>query len=391
MRARSIAVGACGTSAFIDMYATQPLLPELRHVFGVGEAEIGFTITAVTIAVALISPFIGPLADRLGRKRVIVASILALALATLGTATATSLAALIAWRFVQGACMPGIFTVIVAYVSEEFPPAVAGRAFGTLMTGNVIGGFSGRYLSALVAAHSSWQTVFVVLGILNVAGAALVWRLLPTETAFVRGAPASTLHVMGRFLRNPELLATYALGGSVLFTLMSAFTFVTYYLAEAPFLLSTVAIGNIFFVYLFGLISAPAGGRLVDRFGSRTTMLLAIGVSSAGLLLTLVPSVTFVIVGLGIMASSVFVAQACSQGYIGRVVSENRSTAVSLYFTAYYLAGGLGAFVPAWAWAWGRWPATVGLIVAVQLVCGALTFFGWRARTLPVAVAPTVG
>jgi MFS family permease len=111
LKPRYLAVGACGGTAFLDMYATQPLLPELRAEFHAGEAAVGATISALTFACALAAPFVGPLADALGRKRVIVTAILGLALVTFAAAGATTLHALLAWRFVQGLFMPAVFAV----------------------------------------------------------------------------------------------------------------------------------------------------------------------------------------------------------------------------------------------------------------------------------------
>ena len=168
-----------GASAFIDMYATQPLLPELRTTFHASEAAVGATISALTFACALSAPLVGSLADRIGRKRVIVSAIAALGVVTLGAATAPTLSVLIAWRFAQGLFMPAVFAVTLAYIAEEFPPAVGGRAVGAYVGGNVFGGFFGRYCTALVADRTDWHSAFVVLGALNLIGAGIVWATLP--------------------------------------------------------------------------------------------------------------------------------------------------------------------------------------------------------------------
>ncbi|HEX3548759.1 MAG TPA: MFS transporter, partial [Candidatus Elarobacter sp.] len=254
--ARYLAVGACGGTAFLDMYATQPLLPELRTQFGVGEAAVGATISALTFACALAAPFVGPLADAVGRKRVIVSAIFGLALVTFAAAGATTLHALIAWRFVQGLFMPAVFAVTLAYVAEEFPPAIGGRAIGAYITGNVLGGFLGRYVAALVAGWWNWHVAFIVLGVLNLAGGTVVLTLLPRARRFTRQSSArEALRAVGRFVRDPVLLATFAVGGSVLFTLVTALTFATYHLAAPPFGLGTVALGNVFFVYLVAVVA----------------------------------------------------------------------------------------------------------------------------------------
>ena len=76
-------------------------------------------------------------------------------------------------------------------------------------------------------------------------------------------------------MRDPALLATYAVGGSVLFTLVAALTFVTYHLAAPPFGLGTVALGNVFFVYLIAVVATPLAGRVIDRVGHRAALFLA--------------------------------------------------------------------------------------------------------------------
>jgi YNFM family putative membrane transporter len=391
---RYLAVATAGASAVIDMYATQPLLPDLRAAFGASEATVGLTISAITLACALSAPFVGAIADRIGRKRVIVSAIASLGVVTLATATATTLPALIAWRFAQGAFRPAVIAVTLAYIAEEFPPSVGGRAVGAYIGGNVFGGFFGRYCTAIVADRSNWHVAFVVLGILNLAGALVVFAALPRSRRFVRSASlGSALAAMASFVRNPVLVATDVIGGSILFTLVAAFTFATFYLAAPPFRLGTIALGNVFAVYLFGVVATPLAGRLIDRFGHRTTLLLSISVSAAGIALTLAPSVAAIVTGLGLMATGVFCSASASQGYIGVVASAQRSTAAALYLSAYYAGGGLGAVLPAVVWTRGGWPATVAMIVAVQIVAALLTITVWptsrtRAAANPIAIAP---
>ncbi len=378
---RYLAVAACGGSAFLDMYATQPLLPQLRAEFHTGEAAVGATISVLTFACAIAAPFVGPMADAIGRKRVIVSAILGLALVTFAAAGATTLHTLLVWRFVQGLFMPAVFAVTLAYIAEEFPAEVGGRAVGAYIAGNVFGGFLGRYVAAIVASRWDWHVAFIVLGVLNLIGGAIVFVALPRATRFAKQSSASdAVRAIGRFARNPELLATYVVGGSVLFSLVAVFTFATYHLAAPPFGLGTVALGNVFFVYLVGVVVSPLAGRLIDRVGHRTALLLAVATSATGVLLTLIPSVAAIVNGLGIMSTGVFAAQAASQGYIGVIVHERRSTAAALYLTVYYTAGGLGAVLPAVVWSRGGWPATVALVVAVQAVAATVAAVQWTRR-----------
>ncbi len=116
---------AAGMCAFFNMYITQALLPELRRTFDAGVAQVSLTVTATTLGVALAAPFAGSLADRFGRKRVLLVALSLLTLATFGSASAGSLGSLLLWRALQGVVIPGIFASAVAYIAEEWAPAEA--------------------------------------------------------------------------------------------------------------------------------------------------------------------------------------------------------------------------------------------------------------------------
>src|SRR6185503_6359011 len=113
------AVGLAGFCTFINLYSPQSLLPSLAVEFSVSAVVISATMTAGTLAVALTAPFSGAVADVIGRKRVITASMVALAVPTLMIAMAPDVQALIIWRFIQGLTLPSIFAVIIAYIGDE--------------------------------------------------------------------------------------------------------------------------------------------------------------------------------------------------------------------------------------------------------------------------------
>jgi len=116
------AAGLIGFCAFLNLYSPQAILPLLSHEFGATAKDIATIMTASTLAVALIAPFSGTVADVVGRKRIIVTAMLVLAIPTVFSALVSSLHALIIWRFLQGLVMPPVFAVTVAYIGEELSP-----------------------------------------------------------------------------------------------------------------------------------------------------------------------------------------------------------------------------------------------------------------------------
>jgi predicted MFS family arabinose efflux permease len=376
-----------GICAFLSLYVTQPILPLLAGTFHAAKGAISFTVTASTLGVAVAAPFMGRLADRYGRRRVMLVSALLVGVTSLLAATSGSLGQLIFWRFLQGVFTPGIFAVTVAYINDEWPVEGTGSAMAAYVSGTVVGGFCGRAISGLVAEHAHWQWSFVVLGLLDLALTAAIWRWLPAEKHRTPGGRRSSgalafLGPAADHLRNPALLARYGVGFCVLFSLVASFTYVTFYLAAPPFSLSPALLGFIFVVYLVGAVLTPLSGRWVDRLGARRMLMFAAAIGVAGITLTLAPHVLAVAAGLAICCTGVFIAQTAINSSLGQCAKHDRALAVGLYATFYYLGGSAGASVPALAWRAGGWTACVALIAAVQLSTVAIA---WRSFREPAA------
>ena len=388
-RVPTFAVVLAGFAAFLDLYATQPLLPLLARTFDATTFRVNLTVTAPTIAVALAAPAVGRLADRIGLRRTILASAFALTVTTALSATASTLTQLILWRFLQGIVTPGIFASTIAYVHEVWPASRAGRGTAAYMSGTVLGGFTGRAVAGMMAADVSWHAAFVALALLNGAVAVVLWLRLPTEPRRHRPAlkARGELASVGHLFTNRRLIATFGVGFCVLFTQVAMFTYVTFHLARPPFSLSTVALGWLFVVYLVGAAVTPLSGAWVDRYGHRAGLASAMAVGGTGALLTLLPSLPAIIAGLALCSTGVFIAQATTSGYIGAVTKKDRALAVGLYSTFYYGGGSTGGALPSLVWTRGGWPACVGLVMAVQFIGAAIAYTQWTGVTGRAAAA----
>jgi YNFM family putative membrane transporter len=376
-----------GFTAFLDLYATQPLLPLLMRVFDASHFAVSVTVTASTLAVAVAAPVVGRVADLAGRRRVIVLSALLLTVATAAAASATTLRQLIVWRFVQGLATPGVFAIALAYIHDEWPRSHVGRATAAYISGTVTGGFCGRALVGVLAASFTWQTAFLVLAGVDAVATAALAAWLPAERR--RGAVAATGHgrSVARLIVNRRLIATDGVGFCVLFTQVAMFTYVTFLLADPPYHLSAAALGSLFVVYLLGAVVTPFAGRWIDVSGHRTALGSGVAVGLAGALLTLAPPLAAIVLGLALVATGVFISQATASSYIGVVTREDRGLAVGLYSTAYYLGGSMGGALPALFWTAGGWTACVLLVVAVQFGTAGLALKYWTEPTAPASAA----
>jgi len=386
----AVAVTLCGACAFLELYCTQPILPLLTRLFHASKTGVGMTVSAATLGVALSAPFFGAFTERLARKRVIVASLIGISLPTLLAATSVSLGQLIFWRFLQGIMVPGIIAVVITYIGEEWPPDRVALIMSFYVSGTALGGFIGRVSSGILADWFSWRVSFLVLGTAALAGAAAVAVWLPQgrRRAGALANPgvqasfswSAQFEQVGYLFRNRRLIATFAVGFNVLFSLVGVFTWITFHLSAAPFLLSTTALSSLFFVYLIGLLVTPAAGFVITKVGLRAGIAGAICCSITGVLLTLGSSLAVVILGLTLLSTGVFISQTASQSHL-RVAAPAgaRVTAAGLYVTCYYLGGTAAGVLPGAFWALGKWPACVAFIVAMQVVALTIALLGWRA------------
>ena len=385
---KTAAVVIAGVCAFLNLYAPQPVLPLLAHLFGVSAGKISLIVSAATLGVALSAPFVGIIADRIGRKRVIVISLFGLGVSTMLTAVAPNLGLVIFCRFLTGIFTPGIIASILAYIAEEWGSAGAAKTTARYVSATVLGGFIGRFFTGFLGEHGIWWISFLILGFGTVIGSIIVQRWMPASRNFVR-VPGWRKNLSGfaGHLRNPILLSAYAVGFSVLFSLVGTFTYITFHLAGAPYFLSPAGQGMLFLVYLIGLVITPMSGPWIHKIGHNRVVPLAIFCSIAGVLLTLAGPFILVIAGLALCCSGVFVCQAASSGYVGLSAKSSRSAATGLYVTFYYLGGCAGSTIPGIIWKDAGWTGCVIMIVCVQLVAGAISFFFWKPVARPSSIA----
>jgi predicted MFS family arabinose efflux permease len=286
---------------------------------------------------------------------------------------------LVVLRFVQGLLVPPIFTVTVAYIGDEWPPSEVTRVAGLYTAGSSIGGFCGRLIPGLVTDLVDWRAAFAVNALLTLAVAIAVTLMLPRERQFVRseGLRASSRQILTH-LRNPRLLAIYAVGFGVLFNFTSVFTYVNFHLALPPYLFSPTLLGAIFVTYLAGSLLVPWIGRGVALFGRRNFVLGIIAVWVGGALLLLAPPVSIIIAGLALCAACGLLCQATSTSYVITVAKAGRSSAVGLYASIFYIGGSAGAFLTGFAWNAAGWTGCVVMILAMQVIVAAIVALAWE-------------
>lgn len=358
-----------GALAFVQVYSVQSILPVLMQEFHASAAIVGSTVGATILAVALMSPFLGMISDAFGRKMFIVGSIIFISIPTLALSFVHSISWLWWLRFVQGLAVPGITVVLLAYIGEEFSGNPRIRLMSFFVSGTVLGGFLGRFLMGYLTEFIGWRHAFMIMGIISLLGGILVWRNLPASKQFEAKPQVSTaLKTLWHHLHNRYVLAACALGFCVLFSLVGCFTYINLYLDQPPYNLSSSQLANIFAVYLIGMIITPLSARLIIKFGTNLTVLMAMSLSIFGVLLTLLHPLWMIVLALAVMSSGIFITQSSTITYISANVTEGRSLASGLYYMCYYAGGFTGSLLCGHAFESGGWFMTAVTLISAQLL-----------------------
>jgi predicted MFS family arabinose efflux permease len=318
----------------------------------------------VVVGVAIGGWLLGPLSDRVGRKRVMVGSGLVLIVPTVLLAVAPGIETVLLLRFAQGLCMPGLLSVAVPYIAEQLPAHRVGFATGMYTTALVAGGLMGRVVPALFADGWGWQAGLAALALPLLAGMLAMARWVPDDEP--HPVDRATGRAVRTHLRNPALLLVTLAGGATVFTYAGTFSYVAFRLEEEPFALSTRAVGLVFAVWAVGIL-APLIGRHGARVGPQRLLPAFAGLGLVAVVLERSESLPVLVLGLALTAAALFATLTLCQLLVPRTVAHNRGVAATVYLTGYYGAAAIGAFVPGEAWDAAGWDGV--LLVSA----GALT------------------
>ncbi len=266
-----------------DLYL--PALPALTRSLGAPVAAGQLTLSALLLAFGSSQLAWGPLADRFGRRPVLLAGLLLYTLASIGSAWASSMDLLIGWRIAQGAAMGAVVVCGRAIVRDLYTPLTGARAMSKAFTGLGIIACLSPPLGGLLTEWLDWRAALLALTVYAVVTLALVAFCFP-ETLQHKNPralqPATLVRTWLAVLRHPtfwtfSLLTTATYGGLFTFLASSSFVFI-----EVLGLTRTQYGWVLLSTALAYFVSTYVCRYLLARCGLRRTVVLAAGLSVAG-------------------------------------------------------------------------------------------------------------
>jgi MFS transporter, DHA1 family, inner membrane transport protein len=248
--------------------AIAPFLLDMARDLGTGLAAVANLIAFLSVAWGVMSLVAGSASDRLGRRPILLATLLCCAVSRVGLATAESYGVAVAWQIVGGLGGGGFMGTVFAAVSDHVGPAGRGRALGWVITGQSLSLVFGVPAFTLLGGLIGWRRAIGVQAAVMLATAVAVWLALPPSparpAARERHSAASILPLL-----RPDVLALLAASAmergcfAGLTVYLATYLVVSYGVAPGALAvaLALVAAGN--------LVGNVLGGQLADRLPAR--------------------------------------------------------------------------------------------------------------------------
>ncbi|MEU3776436.1 multidrug effflux MFS transporter [Streptomyces sp. NPDC032472] len=383
----------------MDMYL--PALPEVTTALHSPAATVQLTLTACLAGMALGQLVVGPMSDKWGRRRPLLAGMVLYVLATAVCALAPSAELLIGFRLLQGLAGSAGIVIARAVVRDLYDGVEMARFFSTLMLISGVAPIVAPLIGAQVLRFADWRGVFVVLAAVGLALTLVVWRslgeTLPPAQRQTGGVGAALRTVRG--LLGDRVFAGYTLAGGFAFATLFS------YISASPFVVQEIYGASAqTFSLLFGLnsigliVAGQVNGKLLVGRVSLDKVLaggLAVVATAAAALLLMTTGV-FGEVGLVPVAAGLFVLMSA----MGFVLPNTNALALmrtphaagsasALLGTASFLVGAVASPLVGIAGEDTAVPMAV-----VQLACALLAsgcFLGmcrpWRDREAAPAAA----
>jgi MFS transporter, Spinster family, sphingosine-1-phosphate transporter len=370
---------------YVDRQVIFSVLPLVASDLHIPENQLGLLSGAFLWIYGIASPLAGFLADRFGRRRVILASLLIWSAVTYATGLARSFPEVLAARALMGVSEACYLPAALALIATFHPSATRSLATGLHLSGVYVGIVLGGVGGGWAGQHFGWRAPFAFLGLLGVVYCCVLWFSLREPRT--PNAPVSETRSVGlaaalqELLRLPGFLRmTVAFAGMSIANWL-VYTWMPFYLYQR-FGLSLAEAGfqGAFYIQAASFAGIMVGGWLADRW-SRTNSRGRILTQVAGLL----GAAPFLFLAASTTTHWILIAALISYG-IGRgfydcnampvlcqfARSEQRSTGYGLFNLAGCLAGGTAAALA------GFLKSAIGLdgafrvAAVVVLACGLL-------------------
>ena len=362
-----------------DTFIISPLIPGITARFYVAVGSGGYMVSCYSLFYVLFTFALGPLSDRIGRKRMILIGMVIFSAASLATALAPNFPIILIARSATGIGAAFAAPNIWAFIGDYFEPHIRGKVTAAVASALSLGLVIGVPIGTAIEQVASWGICFYLLAALALLLAFLVFAFLPRSGSAQHAAPSANKGYRD-ILLQPQVLYSFLATFLVNFSNFGLYTFLGYWLksqmhlssALSGFVFLLAGIGNLTGVFLSGVVSGKIAPRKLAAFLSLmlTAAFLLLPVWRWNAALTAVDIILWMMAG-GAVFSAI-------QVFVTQISAKARGTVLAMNNGFMWMGTALGSAILSLII--NRWNFPVATIVCACLTGVAATIFLFKLK-----------
>lgn len=327
----------------LSVRAIDPVVPQIAADFGVTTTTAA-TLAAAFAAYGFIQPVLGPVADAIGKARVMIACLMLLAVSCLLSAVVTNFWLLFALRVLAGAACGGSFPVGMAMIADLVPLSQRQVMIGRLLSATISGNLLGAAAAGIVADMIHWRGMFMILGVISLLATLFGYfglRGLPNT-------PPQPLDVRSVLARNRSIFAIrtaricYATVAFEALFLFGIFPYVAVLLHAAGEPRASIAGLVIAAFAIGGMVYSLSVRQLIRWLGQKQIMIGGAMLAALGLFAVAPgPAWPLQAVAFAAMGCGFYMMHAIIQLYVTEFAPDARSSAVAFHTFSFFIGAAI--------------------------------------------------
>ena len=363
-----------GFASSLIVRATDPLVASIAADLGTPVGTVALLASAFARPFALVQPFLGPVGDALGKRRVILVCQGLLALMVLGAAFAPGFGTLLLFRALSGAAAGGTMPLTLAVFGDEVPLERRQVAISRFLVFTIIGQITGGALAALVEPWVGWRGVLVLCAVFSATAALVLWWA-QRGTPRVEPKPFQPVLAMERYamlFRMPAariLYAAVAIEGGLVFGSFPHFAPLLTErglggTAEAGLAVAAFGCGGFVYAAIVGMLLRAIGQSSMVRLGGFVAGGGLVGMALAG------EAWAFIACGV-LLGTGFFMIHNTIQVRASELAPHARGSAIAMHSFSFFIGQAIGPALM------GVALGVLGSTLALCWVAAALIGLGW--------------
>jgi len=363
------------------IYVPQPLLPEISKYFGQSMNTVSLIISVALLPLAIVPIVYGYVLSFLTPKKLILVSLIVLILINFFISISQNIYWIIVLRLIEGFLISAVLTSNMTYISLSVESDKVSLYMSYYIATTIIGGFSGRLISGIVAYILSWRYSFYFVTLSFAVGALLVFYFIEdTKSVGINKESGSLFKNYLSVVKNKLYFFVYLAVFCMFFVFAALTNFLPFRIESVDKNSSQIVIALAYSGYLMGIFVSFFATKFIKIFGNQIkTMMFGFLVYMGSILILNIPDVYIIFGGMFIFCGGMFLIHSIASGFLNKLAKEKKGIINGIYIASYYSGGVIGSYAPGFVYKQYGWHIFSAVLIFLLLI-GLGSIFQFRKQ-----------